>query len=111
MNEAGFSCLLAGLAIAFSAYWSYMLCSVLNDDMEIVKKQLAELKEELRETMRKVDVDKFVSNGLEVKLTKDSVRNNFDSKSFKEDNVELYNKYLKTTNVKGSLSIELERGI
>ena len=28
-----------------------------------------------------------------------------------EDNVELYNKYLKTTNVKGSLSIELERGI
>lgn len=52
MNEAGFSCLLAGLAIAFSAYWSYMLCSVLNDDMEIVKKQLAELKEELRETKR-----------------------------------------------------------
>ena len=60
--------------------------------------------------MRKVDVDKFVSNGLEIKLTKDSVRNNFDRKSFKEDNIELYNKYLKTTDVKGSLSIELERG-
>lgn len=69
------------------------------------------LKEELRDTMRKIDVDKFVSNGLEVKLTKDSVRNNFDSKSFKEDNLELYNKYIKTTNVKGSLSIELERGV
>ena len=69
------------------------------------------LKEELRDTMRKVDVDKFVSNGLEVKLTKDSVRNNFDSKSFKEDNIQLYNQYLKPTNVKGSLSIELERGI
>lgn len=69
------------------------------------------LKEELRETMRKIDVDKFVSNGLEVKLIKDSVRNNFDSKALKEDNLELYNKYIKTTNVKGSLSIELERGI
>lgn len=69
------------------------------------------LKEELRDTMRKVDVDKFISNGLEVKLTKDSVRNNFDSKALKEDNLELYNKYIKTTNVKGSLSIELERGV
>ena len=69
------------------------------------------LKEELRDTMRKVDVDKFISNGLEVKLTKDSVRNNFDSKALKEDDLELYNKYLKTTNVKGSLSIELERGV
>ena len=69
------------------------------------------LKEELRETMRKVDVDKFISNGLEVKLTKDSIRNNFDSKALKEDNLELYNKYIKTTNVKGSLSIELERGV
>ena len=28
-----------------------------------------------------------------------------------EDDLELYNKYLKTTNVKGSLSIELERGM
>ena len=69
------------------------------------------LKEELRDTMRKIDVDKFISNGLEVKLTKDSVRNNFDSKSLKEDKLELYNKYIKTTNVKGSLSIELERGV
>lgn len=69
------------------------------------------LKEELRDTMRKIDVDKFISNGLEVKLTKDSVRNNFDSKALKEDNLELYNKYIKTTNVKGNLSINLERGI
>ena len=78
------------------------------DNIEIM---IENKEEELRETMRKVDVNKFVSNGLEVKLTKDSVRHNFDSKSFKEDNIELYNKYLKTTNVKGSLSIELERGI
>ena len=69
------------------------------------------LKEELRDTMRKVEVDNFVSNGLEVKLTKDTIRNNFDSKALKEDNLELYNKYIKTTNVKGSLSIELERGV
>lgn len=69
------------------------------------------LKEELRDTMRKVEVDNFVSNGLEIKLTKDTIRNNFDSKALKEDNLELYNKYLKTTNVKGSLSIDLERGI
>ena len=69
------------------------------------------LKEELRDPIRKIDVDKFISNGLEVKLTKDSIRNNFDSKALKEDNLELYNKYIKTTNVKGSLSIELERGV
>lgn len=69
------------------------------------------LKEELRDTMRKVDVDKFISNGLEVKLTKDTTRNNFDTTTFKKDYVELYNKYLKTTDVKGSLSINLERGI
>ena len=69
------------------------------------------LKEELRDTMRKVDVDKFISNGLEVKLTKDTIRNNFDTIRFKEDNINLYNQYLKPTNVKGSLSINLERGI
>ena len=69
------------------------------------------LKEELRETMKKVEVSNFISNGLEVKLTKDTIRNNFDTTRFKEDNIQLYNKYLKPTNVKGSLSIELERGI
>lgn len=69
------------------------------------------LKEELRDTMRKVEVDNFVSNGLEVKLTKDTIRNNFDTSKFKEDNIKLYNEYLKPTSVKGSLSINLERGI
>ena len=69
------------------------------------------LKEELRETMKKVEVSNFISNGLEVKLTKDTIRNNFDSKALKEDDIDLYNKYIKTTNVKGSLSIELERGV
>jgi hypothetical protein len=69
------------------------------------------LKEELRETMKKVEVSNFISNGLEVKLTKDTIRNNFDTTRFKEDNIQLYNQYLKPTNVKGSLSINLERGI
>lgn len=69
------------------------------------------LKVELREVMRKVEVDNFISNGIEVKLNKDCIRNNFDTTKFKEDNLELYTKYLKPSEVKGSLSINLERGV
>ena len=69
------------------------------------------LKKELREVMRKVDVNKFSSNGLEVSLKHDYIRNSLDTERLKKDDIELYNKYLKSTNIAGSLSINLERGI
>lgn len=69
------------------------------------------LKKELREVMRKVDVNKFSSNGLEVSLKSDYIRNSLDTDKLKKDDIKLYNKYLKTTNVTGSLTINLERGV
>lgn len=69
------------------------------------------LKTELRETMIKTDVKKFSSNGLEVSLKSDYIRNSLDSERLKKDDIQTYNRYLRPINVKGSLSIELERGI
>lgn len=43
MSESTFLCLLAGLAITWLSLWIYMLCSVLSDDLEEVKKQVKEL--------------------------------------------------------------------
>lgn len=82
------------------------------NEIDRLKKQLApiegQLKEELRETMRKLDVKDFTSNGIQVKLSKDSVRNSFDTNKFKVERPKLYKEYLTTTNVKGSLSIDIE---
>lgn len=46
MSAITFLCLLAGLAVVWSCLWVYMLCNVLSDDLEKIKKQLAELNAE-----------------------------------------------------------------
>lgn len=70
-----------------------------------------QLKEELRVAMRKLDKSSLIANGIEVKLSKDSIRNNFDTTTFKKEHTDLYNKYIKQVEVKGSMSINLERGV
>ena len=80
----------------------------INKQLEPIETQL---KEELREAMRKLEQSSLISNGIEVKLNKDTIRNNFDTDKFKKDNMNLYNEYLKPTPVKGSLSINIERGV
>lgn len=82
------------------------------NEINRLKQKLApiegQLKEELRDTMRKLDIKDFTSNGIQVKLSKDSVRNSFDTNKFKVERPKLYKEYLTTTDVKGSLSISVE---
>lgn len=69
------------------------------------------LKQELRDVMRKIDVNKFSSNGLSVSLKKDYTKKYFDTESFKENEKELFDKYQSYTDVKGSLSISIDKEV
>ena len=46
MSESALICMVAGIVILWLSFWIYMLCSVLSDDLEKVKKQLTKLEAE-----------------------------------------------------------------
>ena len=68
----------------------------------------SELKKELMEVMEQLGETKVKSNGIIGSLKKAYTQNKFDTTRFKEENVLLYNQYLKETNVSASLSLKLE---
>lgn len=77
-----------------------------------LKKELepleSELKTELMEVMEKIGETSVKSNGIVASLKKAYVQNKFDTTRLKEENIVLYNQYLKETNVSASLSLKLE---
>lgn len=77
-----------------------------------LKKELepleTELKSELMEIMEKTGETNVNSNGIIANLKKAYVQNKFDTTRLKEENIVLYNQYLKETNVSASLSLKLE---
>lgn len=77
-----------------------------------LKKELepleTELKSELMEIMEKTGETNVNSNGIIANLKKAYIQNKFDTTRLKEENIVLYNQYLKETNVSASLSLKLE---
>lgn len=67
-----------------------------------------QLKEELLVTMELLEKTDCTINGIVAKYKKGYVQNKLDTDRLKTDNLELYTKYLKTINVKSSLSINIE---
>jgi len=81
--------------------------------IEKLKKELEplelELKKEIIDIMNEIDTTKMSSNGIIATLTKAYSQNKLDTTRLKEEDVDTYNKYLKTVEVKASLKLSLDK--
>ena len=85
----------------------------LTSKIEKLKKELepleTELKKELQEVMEQLDTTSVKSNGIIASLKKAYIQNKLDTTRLKEENIVLYNMYLKETNVSASLSLKIDK--
>ena len=81
-------------------------------EMETRRKEMeadsALLKESLLEVMEKNGIKSFETDNIKLTVKAASERKTFDSTRFKADSPEVYEKYLKTSSVKSSLTIKLK---
>lgn len=70
------------------------------------EKLAKEMKERLRELMTEHGIVKWECDYFTASLSRDTTSDKFDQVSFKSDHPEMYDKYIKTTPVKGSLRIK-----
>lgn len=66
------------------------------------------LKEELKKAMEEYGVFKFEDKNIKVSYTKPSTRVTIDSKKLKTDLPDIYSEYSKTSDVAGSVKIEVK---
>jgi len=78
----------------------------LKKELEPIEK---ELKKELTEVMETLDTTQVKSNGIIASLKRAYTQSKFDTTRFKEENVVLYNQYLKETSVSSSLSLSIDK--
>lgn len=67
-----------------------------------------ELKKEIIDIMNEIDTTKVSSNGIIATLTKAYNQNKLDTAKLKEEDINTYNKYLKTVEVKASLKLSID---
>lgn len=81
-------------------------------EMETRRKEMeadsATLKESLLEVMEKNGIKSFETDKIKLTVKAASERKTFDTTRFKADSPEVYEKYLKTSSVKSSLTIKLK---
>lgn len=78
----------------------------LKKELEPIEKQL---KTELISVMEELDTTNVKSNGIVASLTRAYTQNKFDTTRLKEEDIDIYNKYLKETNVNASLKLSIEK--
>ena len=70
--------------------------------------QNAEMRQAILEAMEANNVTKFDGDLITITYKKPSQRTTFDSKRFKEERPKTYAKYLRTSDVKSSISIKIK---
>lgn len=77
--------------------------------------ELAEIEADVKERMKEMfesipdlQSNSVIVDGLKFTYVRPSVRNTFDSKKFQEENPVEYKKYLKQSNVKSSIRVDVE---
>ena len=73
-----------------------------------IKKQQDIIKNEILEAMQKYGVLKFDNDFLKIAFIPEHDKENFDSKTFKEENPDVYDMYAKITKVKPSIRITVK---
>ena len=73
-----------------------------------IKKQQDTMKNEILDAMQKYGVLKFDNEFLKIAFIPEHDKENFDSKTFKEENPDVYDMYAKITKVKPSIRITVK---
>lgn len=72
-----------------------------------IEEEEKKLKLELLESMKANGINKIEDKFLHINYVAPVIRESFDSKKFKSENIELYNQYIKKISVNESLKIKL----
>ena len=78
------------------------------EKMKTLEAQNAEMREAIKQAMEENGVTKFDGDLITITYKKPSQRTTFDSKRFKEERPKTYAKYLRTSDVKSSISIKVK---
>lgn len=73
-----------------------------------IEDNIAGAKEQIYQEMLAKNVDKVEVNGVSISLKRPYQSSKFDSASFKKDHPEVYESYLKTSDVKGNITIKIK---
>lgn len=73
-----------------------------------LEKQNADMRDAIKQAMEENGVEKFDGDLITISYRKPSTRTSFDSKRFKEERPKTYEKYLKTSDVKSSITVKLK---
>lgn len=73
-----------------------------------IKRQQDSMKKEILDAMQKYDVLKLDNEFLKILFIPEHDAERFDSKAFKEDNPDIYDSYVKISNVKPSIRITVK---
>lgn len=73
--------------------------------MELAEK---EFKEQLKEAMESIGKDSLIKDGFSAKIKAGYTTKRFDSARFKKECPDIYEQYIKESNVSSSISIEVE---
>lgn len=73
-----------------------------------LEQQNADMREAIKDAMEANGVTKFDGDLISITYVKPTTRTSFDSKRFMEERPKTAEKYLKTTEVKGSIRIKLK---
>ena len=74
-------------------------------EMDLLEK---EVKKELKEAMESIGKDKIIVDGFSAKIKEAYTTKRFDSARFKKECPDIYNEYLKESNVSSSITIDVE---
>lgn len=83
----------------------------LKKEIACLEKELAPIESKLKEdsisVLSKLEEKKFTSNDIDITYIKPYIKNSFDTTRFKSEKPTLYKKYIKETNVRASVKIEV----
>ncbi len=70
--------------------------------------RIKEIKAQYKEAFEETGTDKYIAEGLSVKLKAGYTTKRFDSKRFKEECPDIYEQYMKESSVSSSVILEVE---
>lgn len=80
----------------------------LNEQLTFLQEQINDSKVNFEKVMSDMNIAKYNKNGLKVSKTCETIRESFNSKKLKEDNPDMYEKYIKKSKVKGGYRYKYE---
>jgi hypothetical protein len=84
--------------------------ALLENEIKKLKEKEDEMKAKILEEMEKHNVIKIDTDVITISYVAPTYRESFDSKKFKEEHQDLYDEYIKMSDVKSSIRIKVKDG-